>query len=409
VWKPLVFFGIAVTAAGLGFAWHAIADPNRAQAVPTPMSFAVFETNSDVPLYVDGHLLPGSCCALGKFDKFTLTVRPGSVAPNSVVLISNQRIQYSSSNGESILPGVKETTSGTASGILYYLVFHPTSSTNMLSAQFRTPETVRIDGVHGNIAAALPRISGGEPSDTPSDRPSDLAVQTGYRLVQGVVYEDFPHDGPDTSVETIYSPKSPGELLRMPKSLAITERLILGAEGLDRGDIKQDLPTTGGVEGSDFVWRSDTGISPTLIAVGRAAEQDYASDEFRSGVAFAISAAALIALLQEGPARISGLRGRDSRTAPTADVPAGAEPSETFVVSRLAAAEEGRPADVVTPSSAPAACSGQHHDIEQADLADDDHPATADSGTTGPDRSDATRSERGQSTHSDDEGQLPPA
>jgi hypothetical protein len=309
VWKPLAFLGIAVTAAGLGFTWHAIADPNRAQAAASKMSFAVFETDADVPLSVDGYLISGSYLKQNT-DHFVLTVRAGSSVPNSVVIVSDRPVQLTPANGEVGLPRVQEGTSSKAQAELYYLLFHPSASANTITAEFSAPSTVRIDNQHGSVLATLPSISGHTGPIVPGSSSSDLDLLVGYHLEQGKVYEDFPHRSPDTAGVTSYILFDTPAQLSVPKNLSITERLAGGATGLNRGDIKQDLPATGGVKGPDFVWQSDSGLSPTLIAVSRAAEQDYASDEFRSGVAFAISAAALIALLQEGPARLRGRRRR---------------------------------------------------------------------------------------------------
>lgn len=393
MWKPLAFLGIAIAAAGLGFTWHAIADPNRAQAVPTNMSIAIYETDPGVPLSVDGYLIPAGHLAQ-ESDEFYFTVRADSTAPNSVVIISNQPLDYSPYSGSGVaLPSVQEA-SGDASASLHYLLFRPTTSSNTITAGFRAPGTVRIDGQDGDTAAALPSISGHAMSNIPGD---PLELMTGYRLEQDTVYEDIPHDSPDTSDIIPYTNVETPDQLRMPKSLTITERLIGGAEGLGRSDIKQDLPATGGVKGPDFVWQSDSGMSPTLVAVSRTSEQDYASDEFRSGVAFAISAAALIALLQEGPTRVLRRRSRRLAGAQAAEGDSGTPPPLVATVpDDQPTPDDVLPAEAATPAATPDAAVSQHDDTEQAD---DRTPA--------PDPSDGTSSEPEQPSQPDPDGQPP--
>jgi hypothetical protein len=95
-----------------------------------------------------------------------------------------------------------------------------------------------------------------------------------------------------------------------PQTLTSTEVLDGVADDISRSDVILNLPSNGRVQGGGFVWTAPGELSPVLSTTNRDLNDARGRDEFYSGVALATAAAALIALVQEGPERFRFWRRR---------------------------------------------------------------------------------------------------
>jgi hypothetical protein len=104
------------------------------------------------------------------------------------------------------------------------------------------------------------------------------------------------------------------EVFWKPGHLNVAETLDVDGFRYENAILKSFLPSDGHVDGSKAFWRGEDGMTPELVAVGRDLEERRSRDEFLSGVALATGAAALIALVQEGPDKL-GVRRRRGKFA----------------------------------------------------------------------------------------------
>src|SRR5207247_2481884 len=93
------------------------------------------------------------------------------------------------------------------------------------------------------------------------------------------------------------------ELFWQPEKLTTTET-IEGLGELPNARLDVVAPFNGAATSDRFSWTGSYGLSGVLVATDRGLQDKLANDEFLSGVALATSAAAVVALVQEGSDRI---------------------------------------------------------------------------------------------------------
>jgi hypothetical protein len=109
----------------------------------------------------------------------------------------------------------------------------------------------------------------------------------------------FVHDKPEEY--TVPSGAKVQTLYWEPKTLVTTETIPDIADLVPLDTIQVNTPSTGTLQGRDFVWSGSFGLSAALLATNRSMADKRARNDFLSGVFLATSAAALIALIQEAP------------------------------------------------------------------------------------------------------------
>jgi hypothetical protein len=152
------------------------------------------------------------------------------------------------------------------------------------------------------VQARLPAIAPNE-WGLGTEYPSPLVwAGDGYHA-----YPDVPSDNPTVSVfdkPRQYSVPSGAKVVALywePETLVTTEVLDDVADFIPLDTIQLNSPSTGNVQGQDFVWTGSFGLSAALLATNRGLEQRHLRNDFLSGVFLATSVAALIALIQETP------------------------------------------------------------------------------------------------------------
>jgi hypothetical protein len=129
----------------------------------------------------------------------------------------------------------------------------------------------------------------------------------------------IPHH-PPSDYETL-SGQPIKHLYWQPKHLATSEYLLDAATHIAGADVKVNQPVGVAADNLAFAWRGSYGLSPFLETEDRKAEDQRNSSEFFAGIFLALTAAALIAFLQEWPNRFRF--GRKRRAAATAFDPSG--------------------------------------------------------------------------------------
>jgi hypothetical protein len=114
------------------------------------------------------------------------------------------------------------------------------------------------------------------------------------------------------------TPRVMRALFWAPHSVKIADVATDAARTLSGVQIQTTNPFAPTTDAGDVVWRTTTSnlSPPRLVAVSRELQESKQRDEFLSGIALATGAAALIALLQEGPDEIPTFTKMGRRTAP---------------------------------------------------------------------------------------------
>jgi hypothetical protein len=111
----------------------------------------------------------------------------------------------------------------------------------------------------------------------------------------------------------------PGNPFMTPNTIATSAVLEVpsGEKHLVDYHVDSVSPTNGSLQGTSYDWTGGQSMEPTLTASDPAANQSRADDQFLAGVAFAVAAAAVIALVQELPRKLR--RSRRSNKAAAED------------------------------------------------------------------------------------------
>ncbi|MFL6161288.1 MAG: hypothetical protein ACJ74U_03590 [Jatrophihabitantaceae bacterium] len=110
----------------------------------------------------------------------------------------------------------------------------------------------------------------------------------------------------DTNVADLYPVIVPADkplrtLFWPPTNPDTTEAIADVGEQILKSDLETDFPQNGGVMLDSFEWQNTNELAPELSAIDRSVRGRHDRDEFYSGLAFAISATAFVALIQETP------------------------------------------------------------------------------------------------------------
>jgi hypothetical protein len=86
-----------------------------------------------------------------------------------------------------------------------------------------------------------------------------------------------------------------------PKNLDITEALTTADTVMTNSQVTSMVPLDGQLQGTNLVWRSTGPLEPSISTTTIAYQEQKSTNDFYAGLAFATSAAAFIALVQELP------------------------------------------------------------------------------------------------------------
>lgn len=301
-WRSCTFVLILLTASILGFAAHRAAEPeDRLAFRGPPVSIDVYTEDPDQKINLTAtvnHIIEEAHNGQPAKDRFVIMVEVNGDASGLLLVSSTQ-----DSEGDGIL--YRPVTYFGRPAFAYYVGHAGDGNRRVADGHslsvgwFDMPEedvTSTADGLTANMPALAPAESGN--LSYPLFGISD-ALDNDAKLVQ-VDGATLPQDAFGSRDPTKFGFKKGAALFWEPNHLTTEERL--SNVGYEMGDATVDvnLPATGTLQGNDFVWSGQLGLSPELSTTKRSAATRRSLYEFYSGIALASGAAALLALIQEG-------------------------------------------------------------------------------------------------------------
>lgn len=316
VWRPLMFFVVAVVAVSIATYFKIEADPSSGSSQfvsGTPLILDVFVSNPQISLQVnnanDELLLPPGAQSVNA----TVEIPPHvggrilvvSSAPGDVYNSSLSFKKMSPYNNETI-PFSQIYELGFLESGYYVAVIKVKNAEDA-----DLTETISLgnyfiqhlfDKTKDSIYGSLPSIEGINSPQIQSYSPPLLAELNDAHDIRDIT--PFPTSDlnkPPSQPSSYTTPHggSP-ELFWIPKRFSVTETLGLAAQIFRNNEINYITPP-GELIGDTYVWHANTALEPDFKVSNEDALANESNAAFLSGIFFGIAGAALIALIQEVP------------------------------------------------------------------------------------------------------------
>jgi hypothetical protein len=303
-WRASVFFAVLLAATGLGIYWHLNAGGHdidlARRTVPLKINVYAADRGATVSLYVTLQPVHGDAYQVRLYGTSTThsgllvtATRPGKTPDGQVFG------RLSPDRGGDLERGHFVATFLEAQQV-------KTLNTDWLElASFDIPARDIVTMKDGYAARfpALADVESGVSDAVYGSVDSGVSLSAGsLYLLPAAIDDPYPSAG-DQAI------RKPPAALRThfyePHELQTSEALLDARSLVTTGDVTINYPSNGTLESGAFVWRGEYALSPELAVVSRAAQDSRARYGFLSGIALATAVAALIALVQELPPRLT--------------------------------------------------------------------------------------------------------
>jgi hypothetical protein len=272
--RMAIFLVFLIASITLGFAWHHAASEDKKSTLPkvnVPLYIDAWTSQPALPVTIQILL---SAKALGSLTtNATVTVEPTS--KNISVAITSSLPSSECLFGTQEIPPSGLPTSGL--GVQPY-GYRAAAGTGVFCSFQLNDDSITYDGEV--IQAKLPVVS----DEILTIRRGAAAKGLGGEVeADGITYK-FATDLNASEVVSDLGARVTG----------------------DDDDLVTNFPSSGTTDGYAFSWQGGIDLAPELRAVAHDLEDHSENDDFLSGIAFAIAAAAAVALAQEIPDKESG-------------------------------------------------------------------------------------------------------